>query len=564
LVVVIAASMVIMVPLLRPGYVLAYDMVFAPRMPVDADTLGLGSPLPRAVPSDLVAALASYVVTGQIVQKLILLALLVTAGLGCARLVPAGPVPRAAAALAYMWTPFVAERLLLGQWAVLVGYAGLPWVVWAAHRTRCGGWPAWAGLAAVTGVTCLGGASAWILVAITMPFAAAWGTTRLIALRQVAGCAVILVVFALPWALPALLRPAGLGADPAGATAFRPRGDTPLGVAASVLTGGGVWNAQTVPAGRGTIIGAVAALAVLALGIAGVVMSRRAIVVRALAVPAVVTLGFVLASAWEPAARAAARLPAGALLRDSPRLLAVWLLLIAVGFGATVAAIGRSTRVDGRRMAVLCAILPVVALPSLAWGVSGRLMPVDYPRDFSQVRALLAADSRPGAAVVLPFQTYRRFAWNGGRTALDPVPRWLARTVVVSSDLPVDAAGRRVVVRGEDRLAARLSAALAAAPATELGRFGVRWVVVDGMVDPRLLAGLREVYHGSAVQLYEVPEVDLARARRPTAGLTAPRPAVLAGDVAAAALLIASIGMVGYRGGRRLLRCNLSRPAGTA
>jgi hypothetical protein len=564
LVVVIAASMVIMVPLLRPGYVLAYDMVFTPRMPVDADTLGLGSPLPRAVPSDLVVALASHVVTGQIVQKLVLLALLVTAGVGCARLVPGGPVPRTAAGLAYLWTPFVAERLLLGQWALLVGYAGLPWVVRAAHRTRCGGWPAWAGLAAVAGVTCLGGASAWILVAITMPFAAAWGTTRMTAVRQLAGCAVILVVFGLPWAVPALLRPAGLGADPAGAIAFRPRADTPLGVGVSVLTGGGVWNAETTPAGRGSIIGAVAALALVVLGIAGAVMSRRTVLVRALAVPAMLTLGFVLATAWEPAARAVARLPGGALLRDSPRLLAVWLLLIAVGFAATVSAIGRSTRVDGRRIAVLCCIVPVVVMPSLAWGVSGRLVPVDYPRDFSHVQALLAADRRPGAVAVLPFETYRRFAWNGGRTALDPVPRWVPGTVVVSSDLPVEVAGRPVVVRGEDRLADRVSAILATAPASELGRLGVRWVVVDDMVDPELLSGLREIYHGSAVQLYEVPGVDAARARRPTAGLTAPTPAVLAGDAAAGALLIASIGIVGYRWVRRLLRSRLSRPAGTA
>jgi hypothetical protein len=29
---------------------------------------------------------------------------------------------------------FVAERLLLGQWALLLGYAGLPWVLRAASR----------------------------------------------------------------------------------------------------------------------------------------------------------------------------------------------------------------------------------------------------------------------------------------------------------------------------------------------------------------------------------------------------------------------------------------------
>jgi len=29
----------------------------------------------------------------------------------------------------YGWNPYVAERLIIGQWALLIGYAGLPWVL---------------------------------------------------------------------------------------------------------------------------------------------------------------------------------------------------------------------------------------------------------------------------------------------------------------------------------------------------------------------------------------------------------------------------------------------------
>ena len=36
---------------------------------------------------------------------------------------------RLAAGVCYAWNPFVAERLLIGQWALLLGYAGLPWVI---------------------------------------------------------------------------------------------------------------------------------------------------------------------------------------------------------------------------------------------------------------------------------------------------------------------------------------------------------------------------------------------------------------------------------------------------
>ena len=35
----------------------------------------------------------------------------------------------------YSWNPYLAERLVMGQWALLLGYAGLPWVL----RVLCAG-----------------------------------------------------------------------------------------------------------------------------------------------------------------------------------------------------------------------------------------------------------------------------------------------------------------------------------------------------------------------------------------------------------------------------------------
>ena len=83
---VLGSVVLILGPLLRRGYVLSYDMVFAPRMPIGADSVGLGSRLPRAVPSDLVVSAATHVLPGDIVQKLVLVGLLAAAGFGAARL----------------------------------------------------------------------------------------------------------------------------------------------------------------------------------------------------------------------------------------------------------------------------------------------------------------------------------------------------------------------------------------------------------------------------------------------------------------------------------------------
>jgi hypothetical protein len=216
----------------------------------------------------------------------------------------------------------------------------------------------------------------------------------------------------------------------------------------------------------------------------------------------------------------------------------------------------------------LLAVLPVAVLPALGWGISGRLDAVDYPRDFGQVRALLAADHRPGAVVVLPFDAYRRFGWNHDRTVLDPIDRWLDRTVIVSADLPVARSGDQgappgtLLVRGEDRLAARVAAQLHTAAGNDalaarlLGSDGVRWVVVESdagaQVDRTLLTGLVRHYRGSDLSLYEVPPRWVRGAADPLRGYSAPVGAVIAADAAAAALLLGAGLMTGLWAGAAL------------
>src|SRR6266702_2427794 len=127
-------------PALARGFVLSYDLVFVPSPPVGYADLGLGGGPPRAVPSDLVAALAARIIPAELVEKLILIAIFVLACSGAAALLAAGwpqrpgrgslpLLARLAAGVCYAWNPFVAERLIMGQWAMLLGYAGLPWVV---------------------------------------------------------------------------------------------------------------------------------------------------------------------------------------------------------------------------------------------------------------------------------------------------------------------------------------------------------------------------------------------------------------------------------------------------
>ena len=124
---------------LARGFLLSYDMVFVPDQPFSSALLGLNGGPARAVPSDAAIAVASRVLPADILQKLILLLIFVAACAGAAALLAAGwrtsrgsRAPRLACLVSgifYAWNPFVAERLLIGQWALLLGYAGLPWVL---------------------------------------------------------------------------------------------------------------------------------------------------------------------------------------------------------------------------------------------------------------------------------------------------------------------------------------------------------------------------------------------------------------------------------------------------
>src|SRR3546814_21126652 len=64
-----------------------------------------------------------------LLQKLVLLMGLVAAGAGAARLVGGAIGVRLVAVSVMVWNPFVVERLVLGHWPVLVGYAVLPLLV---------------------------------------------------------------------------------------------------------------------------------------------------------------------------------------------------------------------------------------------------------------------------------------------------------------------------------------------------------------------------------------------------------------------------------------------------
>jgi hypothetical protein len=468
--------------LLRRGYALTFDMVFVPHLPWSGSLLGLDGQPTRAVPSDAIVSAVSHLVTGDIVQKVVLLLIVVGAGTGAARLAGGGLTRRLGAAVVYVWNPYVYERLVLGHWTLLVGYAALPWAV--AGTAPAAGRRGPAGLdwrvlgPSMVATAAAGPYAATIVVPVAVVVALfsheGW-PRRLRAAGTVAGTGLLT---ALPWTLPVVLSSGGLSPDPAGISVFAPRADTALGTVGSLLGLGGAWNAQVAPPGRDSILVAVVTLAFLALVAVGLVTQwsvlgswRRGLLVAS-AAGVVVALLPVLAAAqlrW-----LSDEVAAVALVRDSQRFVAPWALLCSVGFGCGLSWLRARTlgtaAVGARLVPVVVALLPLALVPALVWGAGGRLVPVAYPDGWASAAWEQRDLRQAGAALVLPWGAYRRWAWNGQRTVLDPAPRYFGGPTYSSTDLPVgpvvvrDRSGPDSSVRTatDDRARVRAAAALGA------------------------------------------------------------------------------------------------------
>ncbi|QYJ04786.1 hypothetical protein KUV85_03640 [Nocardioides panacisoli] len=468
-------------PALAPGYVLSYDMVWVPDLSLRPDFLGLGSELPRAVPSDAVVAVLDELVPGAVLQKVVLLAALVGGGLGAARLVPDGLVPRLVAVGVYQWNPLVVERLVLGHWPVLVGYAVLPWVIVLCRRWRARA-AVPAGLLLLVPLGSLS-ASAGLATAVVLVAAAA-GRARQVTL-------VLLVAAAnAPWVIAGLLHAGDAAVDPAGARVFalHDEGTVPGPVAA--LTLGGVWNSEVVPDTRGGLLGWIALVVLGGLAALGARSWWRRTERRERgAVLGCWVAGWATACATWVAPGAVGwlgeQVPGLGLLRDGARglVLCAPLLVSLVGHGVVEArrriapsAVARSVT------AATVVLLPVLLLPDAVWGVSGRVAAVSYPASYERARvAVDAAGGRAqdGDVVLLPLTSYRQPPWNEGRKVLDPWGRYLPRDYVAGDDLVVSG----TVVAGEDPRVDTVREALARPTPEErsraLARSGIGIVVVD-------------------------------------------------------------------------------------
>jgi hypothetical protein len=509
-------ALLVVAPLLRPGYLLLRDAVSTPRSYLTDAALGLAS-APRATPQDFAVALASHVLDGGIVVKALLVAGLWLAGWGAARLVAqllpeTGAGGQFVAITLAIWNPYVGERLLQGHWSLLLGYGCLPWVATTVIRLRSAEssfWPIFFSLAfwiALAGLTPTG-----LILAATVGLvcvaARGHGISCLRCAATVLGNAALA---ALPWLIAALLGLSSadrMWSHTPGIAAFAARAEPALGTLGSLASMGGIWNGDAVPASRATfftLVSAVVLLAVVAAGLATIRRSRAARPLLVLALASILTPAVLATGPGLAVLHAVVEaVPGLGVLRDGQKWVALAMPGYALAGAGAVLTLRRWLRPTAATLGCCAALL--LSLPDLAWGVGGKVQSVHYPGDWAVIAD--AINRAPAVVAVLPADTMRRFSWSGPAPVLDPLPRWLRADVLTTGDLTISGA----TVFGEgDRAREVQRLLLAGADPDQLRGAGVGWLVVeegtpgDISTATETLEQLPVAYRGRDLILYRV------------------------------------------------------------
>lgn len=464
----------IMLPLLRPGYIFALDMVFTPslRMPESISNLYLFS---------AALHLINYVLPSQVIQKVLLFSILLLAGVGAHRLAArfslksktkskkattlrtANQWGNYFAGVLYVVNPFTYSRFMAGQYLVLAGYALIPFFILALWN-----YLAKPSLKTVTPLTLLA-----ILISLlsihSIFFMALIVVVSLIAMagrfrpawKRILGWGVAAVfVWVLAgsyWLLP-LAQGKSSEADLIAnfdqnyAEGFKTDSDPKYGVVFNAASLYGFWsdreNRYELPKTAMPLWPLVSAvfmgLAALGSWVGWKKGWRQEVV--SLAVIGAVALVLGLGIAFKPLAPLyywmVEHLPLYKGFREPQKFIGllalVYAVLGAIGVNYIVnrlaQAKGQFQKTLGIITPAIFVILPVIYTPIMLWGFSGQLKVNDYPKDWSSLNQTLNKDPDDFKVLFFPWHQYLSFPFTGTIVA-NPADRFFDKPVIQGDNI---------------------------------------------------------------------------------------------------------------------------------
>jgi len=528
-----AVVLLLLGPLLLPGYILTLDMVFTPQLPMP----------PEVTSSYLWHVLLhglNMVLPADLIQKLMLLVILILTGLGAHRLAQQwklvdGPLLYTAGLL-YMVNPFTYERFMSGQYNVLFGYALLPWfaaaVVQLASRPE-GRMAAkligWALLISVISIHSIVPAALLALLIVGRQLVR-MRARRQSSIRLVQWCAVVVglwLVSSAYWLVP-LATGNNSQAELIGSfsqqdnQAFATGGNGVAGQLANVMRLQGFWPERygmfVLPQDHLPLLiwALLMATMVCLAGIGLVALWRQGSRGLPIILAAIVAIGAMLGAgignSWWT------QLPLLAGYREPQK----FVMLVALAY-ALLAPIGLAAVLryaDRRKQEVVSgALLPfglalpfLIALPYI-WGGNGQLQATDYPASWYTVNRNLVEADVQGKTLSLPWHLYAHSNF-AGRIIANPAPKFFDVPMVVSGDPELEGAAYNNPTVTSKQLDTAIKRAKNSGDSKDftatLAKFGIQYVVLTKEADYQRYGfldrqtGLERIADYNEISLYRV------------------------------------------------------------
>lgn len=444
------ATAFIMAPLVLPGYIFALDMVFTPNLPLP----------PGGSPSFVILALLHYaamLLPSDILQKIVLCALLLLAGLGAHVLARTllqekswSALPLYGAGLLYVFNPFVYARFMSGQYLVLLGYALLPFMIRSVWRffekptaktaVIMGGWSAAVSLASVhvAGIA--------LLIVALLSWLWLWRRRRdkqwlkATAIWGVAANGIVLIASSY-WLVPLLF---GVGSTAntiqsftqADRSAFATHGEG-LGVFGNILTLRGFWaEAPDLFLLPENVFWWwwLPLVLVLLLVVYGIYVGWKYSRGLTLAFGAGMLAAAFIAMSTIVNSWLVATIPLFAGFREPQKFVVILALGYAI-FGALalrqLQERLKHLKVSADEVIIVLCALPIATAPLMPLGFAGQLRPREYPADWYTANTLLSASD--GKVLFLPWHLYMRFDF-AGRVVANPAKSFFSAPIVMSGN----------------------------------------------------------------------------------------------------------------------------------
>lgn len=494
-------GLAIVSPWFKPGYIFALDMVFTPQLH-----------MPAAVTSSYLfhsfLHVLDFVLPSSLIQKVLLFCVFSLAGFGMHRLaqfLPLGRIGAYFAGFLYAINPFTYDRLMTGQYSVLLGYALLPFFVrslllFLQKPTFRQSFlvTLWTTIIGVISIHTLGpvviigivGSTIWLIKNRRIR---AWKTTFW---RWMGAGGSMFAALNCYWLVPLLLGKGRTAEQIASFTggdtaAFATVGGSFIGRLLHVLSLRGFWaedyDLYLQPNQQIGVWGLLILLLWL-LVIAGIInlwqQKHRALA----ALFGIITVaGCLLAVGFS----VAQQVPLLAGFREPQKFASLVALGFAVlgGLGATY--VTRFVKnefespVSTTTTAGIVLSIPLIITSTIFWGARGQLIARDYPPEWATINTQLNADRENFNTLFLPWHLYMRFEF-ADRVITNPAPHFFDKTVIVS-DNPEHGRAAPVHPTNTTRKLDRLLAHTAGDSdfAKQLAALNIKYIILDHEEDYR-------------------------------------------------------------------------------